>query len=117
MIWPETIRTDRLVLRRPVDADATAIFEGYAQDPEVVRYLMWRPHSSIEDTRTYLGIVQAGWDSATEYTWANRGIHRAMLACAGREGTIVAMTPIARLLNDPQVVRVERRENRQTASV
>ena len=28
MIWPETIRTERLVLRRPVEADATAIFDG-----------------------------------------------------------------------------------------
>ena len=37
MIWPETIRTDRLVLRRPVEADATAIFDGYAQAPEFVR--------------------------------------------------------------------------------
>ena len=70
MSWPETVRTDRLVLRRPVDADAAAIFEGYAQDPEVVRYLMWRPHANVGDTRAYLGFVQRGWDSGAEYTWA-----------------------------------------------
>jgi RimJ/RimL family protein N-acetyltransferase len=86
MIWPETIRTDRLVLRRPVEADATSIFDGYAQDPEVVRYLMWRPHASLEDTRAYLGFVQGGWDAATEYTWAitRRGDDRLIGMIAAR---------------------------------
>ena len=86
MSWPESLRTDRLVLRRPVDADAIAIFDGYAQDPEVVRYLMWRPHASIEQTRAYLGIVQHGWDSATELTWAitRRGEDRLIGMIAAR---------------------------------
>ena len=70
MIWPETIRTDRLVLRRPTGADASAIFDGYAQDPEVVRYLVWRPHRSIDDTRAYLDQCQAGWEAGTDLTWA-----------------------------------------------
>ena len=86
MIWPETIRTDRLVLRRPVEADATAIFDGYARDPEVVRYLMWRPHANIGDTRAYLGFVQRGWDSATELVWAitRRGEDRLIGMIAAR---------------------------------
>jgi RimJ/RimL family protein N-acetyltransferase len=70
MIWPERISTDRLVLRRPVDADASAIFEGYGQDPDVVRYLMWRPHASIADTRAFLATRHAGWASGTDLTWA-----------------------------------------------
>ena len=39
---PEHFTTDRLILRKPVAADARAVFEGYATDPEVVRYLLWR---------------------------------------------------------------------------
>ena len=70
MNGPEILHTDRLTLRRPVTSDATAIFEGYAQDAEVVRYLMWRPHASIEDTRAYLAVVQARWDDGNELTWA-----------------------------------------------
>jgi RimJ/RimL family protein N-acetyltransferase len=70
MDWPETIRTGRLVLRRPVDADAPAIFDGYAQDPEVVRYLMWRPHTSITHTQDYLVHCHAGWLTRTDLTWA-----------------------------------------------
>ena len=39
MRWPERIDTERLVLRLPTPSDSDAIFDGYARDPEVVRYL------------------------------------------------------------------------------
>jgi len=70
MNWPEFIHTDRLVLRRPTERDATAIFEGYAQDADVVRYLMWRPHRSIDDTREFLRYLEDAWGTGTERTWA-----------------------------------------------
>jgi len=70
MTWPELIRTERLVLRRPVERDAPAIFDGYAQDLDVVRYLVWRPHRSIDDTHEYLRYVRHGWTTGTELTWA-----------------------------------------------
>src|SRR5690349_4687178 len=70
MHWPDIIQTERLVLRRPVERDATAIFEGYAQDTDVVRYLVWPPHRSIDDTRAYLRYTDAGWVARTELTWA-----------------------------------------------
>ena len=38
---PELLVTERLVLRRPVGDDVSAIFERYASDPEVTRYLAW----------------------------------------------------------------------------
>ena len=31
-----------------------SIFAGYAQDPEVVRYLTWRLHRSLADTEAYI---------------------------------------------------------------
>jgi RimJ/RimL family protein N-acetyltransferase len=70
MTWPELIRTERLVLRRPVERDAAAIFDGYAQDLDVVRYLVWRPHRTVDDTHEYLRYVQHGWMTGTELTWA-----------------------------------------------
>jgi len=48
------IETARLLLRCPRLDDATAIFAGYATQPEVVRYLPWPLHRSVEDTRTFL---------------------------------------------------------------
>jgi len=70
MNWPETIPTDRLVLRRPVERDAIAIFDGYAQDADVVRYLVWPPHRSVDDTRAYLRHTDDGWATGAELTWA-----------------------------------------------
>ena len=51
---PETFQTDRLILR-PIEArDARPIFDGYAQDVEVTRYLTWRPHGAIDQTERYV---------------------------------------------------------------
>ncbi len=52
--YPDHLASERLFLRRLRPDDAEAIFQGYAQDPEVVRYLSWRPHRRIEDTRAFL---------------------------------------------------------------
>ena len=50
----QTIETPRLILRSPSMKDATAIFEQYAQDEEVTKYMTWRSHSTIETTQNYL---------------------------------------------------------------
>src|SRR5690349_24128123 len=70
MIWPDAVETTRLVLRRPVIDDAPAIFDGYARDPEVVRYLMWHPHASIADTTNFLASVAQRLRQETEQSWA-----------------------------------------------
>jgi len=54
MIPPDSITTERLLLRFPVIEDAEAIFQEYAQDREVTRYLLWRPHQSLNDTMEFL---------------------------------------------------------------
>ena len=51
---PGGFETERLTLRAIAPDDAPAIFARYAQDPEVVRYLIWRPHRSLEDTEAYI---------------------------------------------------------------
>jgi RimJ/RimL family protein N-acetyltransferase len=38
MLPPMSITTSRLLLRAPLAADSVAIFQAYAQDPEVTRY-------------------------------------------------------------------------------
>lgn len=57
----ERLETERLVLRRPVDADAEAIFSRYASDPEVTRYLSWPRHRSVADTRDFLDSSDLSW--------------------------------------------------------
>jgi RimJ/RimL family protein N-acetyltransferase len=66
---PARLTTARLVLRPPRSADAPAIFAGYAQDPVVTRYLMWRPHASVAVTRDFLRGCAEGWMRETEFTW------------------------------------------------
>jgi ribosomal-protein-alanine N-acetyltransferase len=66
---PEIIETRRLRLRLPVIADANAIFEQYAQDPAVTRFLTWRPHKHIDETYEYLRRCIAGWDNASAFAW------------------------------------------------
>lgn len=48
------IRTERLLLRRPTEADAPAVFERYGRDADVARYMSWKPHQSIDDTLIFL---------------------------------------------------------------
>jgi [ribosomal protein S5]-alanine N-acetyltransferase len=54
MNFPNQIETERLRLRPPQLTDAETIFNSYAQDLEVTRYLRWSPHKNISETVGYL---------------------------------------------------------------
>ena len=58
---PESLETRRLYLRRPVASDAEAVFQRYASDPEVTRFLAWPTHRSLDDTRAFLSFADAEW--------------------------------------------------------
>ena len=51
------IETKRLILRKLVKKDARMIFECWANDEEVTKYLTWHPHENIKVTEKIL----AGW--------------------------------------------------------
>jgi RimJ/RimL family protein N-acetyltransferase len=51
---PDTFHTARLILRTIVPEDAGPIFDGYAQDTTVTRFVIWRPHRSRSDTEAYI---------------------------------------------------------------
>src|SRR3954463_9854129 len=53
-MFPAGFTTRRLLLRPIVMADAQAVFDGYAQDPDASRYLPWRPHTDLDVTRVYI---------------------------------------------------------------
>jgi ribosomal-protein-alanine N-acetyltransferase len=61
MDGPERIETARLILRRPRPADTAVIFERYAADPDVTRWLAWPRHTSIADTEGFLAFSDAEW--------------------------------------------------------
>ena len=65
-----TLETNRLTLRRFTPADAQDMFDNWASDPTVTRFLTWPAHPSVEVT----GRVIADWVKAYEngeyFNWA-----------------------------------------------
>jgi RimJ/RimL family protein N-acetyltransferase len=51
---PDRVQTARLILRPIEPADCGPIFDTYAQDAEVTRYLSWRQHRTREETAEYI---------------------------------------------------------------
>ena len=48
--------TERLVLRKLRKEDAESIFNNWASNPEVTKYVTWNAHTSIEQTKQILDI-------------------------------------------------------------
>jgi RimJ/RimL family protein N-acetyltransferase len=59
---PRRFETARLLLRQPQPSDAEAIFERYAGDAEVTRFLGWPRHRSIRDTEAFLHFSAQQWE-------------------------------------------------------
>lgn len=59
---PVRVETARLILRQPTMGDAIAIFERYASDPEVTRFLGWPRHRSVGDTEAFLRASTEEWE-------------------------------------------------------
>ena len=63
------LRTERLLLRPLLRKDAGDIF-AYASDPEVARYVLWDPHRSISETRSYIRYVRSQYRRGLPGSWA-----------------------------------------------
>lgn len=69
LLLAERVETKRLVLRKPLSEDAAGIFQAYAQDREVTRYLVWRPHMAVETTREFIAHCLRLWKSAKAFPY------------------------------------------------
>jgi RimJ/RimL family protein N-acetyltransferase len=67
---PERLHTRRLTLRRPTASDAGALFRNYSADPGVTRFLIWKAHESVADTRHFLEQCDARWSAGESYPYA-----------------------------------------------
>ena len=47
----KSLETERLLLRKPKIEDVEPMFNNWASDPEVTKYLTWPPHENIEVTK------------------------------------------------------------------
>ena len=83
---PETIETERLVLRRPRASDAQEVFDRYAGDPAVTRYLSWPTHRSLADTLAFLSWSDKEWQrwpSGPYLVFAQKGGGEKLLGSTG----------------------------------
>ena len=65
----QTIKTERLILRKFTVDDASAMFDNWASDERVTRYLTWRPHESPEATKQLLELWCASYENLNTYNW------------------------------------------------
>jgi [ribosomal protein S5]-alanine N-acetyltransferase len=63
------IETERLILRPLTEGDAKAVFEGWASDQEVARFMRWNLHKNIEETKEWLVSEEAAAMSEDIYNW------------------------------------------------
>jgi ribosomal-protein-alanine N-acetyltransferase len=66
---PESIETDRLILRKPRMEDAPALLNGWARHPEMTRFPTWQPHQSIEHSEILLKRSIANWDGNENFRY------------------------------------------------
>ena len=68
---PERLQTDRLVLRRVAATDAEEIFQEYAADEEVTRYLTWQPYTAetAPALKNFLTNLIRQWEDGSEFAW------------------------------------------------
>jgi [ribosomal protein S5]-alanine N-acetyltransferase len=53
----EVLIGHRITLRAPTIADAEPLFERMASDPEVSRFMSWRPHPDVDETRRVIAEI------------------------------------------------------------
>ncbi len=63
------IKTSRLTLRPFTRDDAEAMFQNWANDEDVCRFLTWQPHGSIDVTKQLLSLWCAEYGEPNKYNW------------------------------------------------
>lgn len=64
------IETPRLILRRFTLDDARAMYDNWASDSAVTKYLMWPTHAGIEVSRSVLSDWVSHYGEDNYYQWA-----------------------------------------------
>ncbi len=70
--FPETIETSRLFIHRLRYEDAEEIFYCYASKPEATRFLSWKTHDRLEETRAFITYAVQSWNLGLDYSFAIR---------------------------------------------
>ena len=69
-IGTQRLETHRLILRRYRIEDAEDMFNNWASDPEVTKFLTWPTHSTVEVTRMLVNNWISRYDDGGYFNWA-----------------------------------------------
>ena len=64
------VETPRLVLRPFAREDAQAMFDNWASDPAVTKFLSWPTYRSVEDAHSILNVWLESYGKPDFYQWA-----------------------------------------------
>ena len=65
----KTLESERLLLRRFTIDDAQAMFENWASDPEVTKFLTWQTHENAEGTKALINSWVPRYIENEYYNW------------------------------------------------
>ena len=63
------LETSRLKLRYITQEDTRRIYECWASDPDVARYVTWYAHESIDQTKEYISFIMNEYKKHDCYRW------------------------------------------------
>ncbi len=64
------LETERLILRPFCLNDAEDMFDNWASDDEVTRYLSWPTHKSVDDSISFINFCLKRYHELSFYNWA-----------------------------------------------
>lgn len=65
------LETERLILRKFTYDDANEMFENYCKYESVAKYVTWKAHRDVDETKKYLAnVVLPDYRKAYTYKWA-----------------------------------------------
>lgn len=65
-----TLETERLILRRFREDDAIGMYENWASDSEVTKYLTWQTHKNVADSMEIINLWIKDYHKKEVYQWA-----------------------------------------------
>ena len=65
---PPVVETPRLILRPLRKSDARDLF-SWCSDPEVAVYVLWEPHQSLSETRSYIRYIRRLYREGRPSSW------------------------------------------------
>lgn len=91
----QTIKTERLTLRRFYVSDAEDMFENWAKDERVTRFMSWLPHASPKKTKKLLRKWCMGYRKSNVYNW--------VIECEGKPIGCISVVKINERSEDAEI--------------